>query len=278
MTEEKTLKTDMLNEKKIKRLEILVFSLLFVFYLLVATLYMYYANGIKMNYLFGADISRVFEDWTKFYTNHYRTSVHPLYVLFIYPEFFVLKLFGCSPYFAICLFIAFVSTMNSVLIYKILSKLNDNKKTWVTILFSALYALSFSTIQNSLICESFVCGAFSLLVMTYWAVSIKDKQLGFKDYLVFVLLFILSFSILATNIIIFLIFSFYLFDIKKTYYPYLNIARLHYYQVKINIPDNLKYPISFEYQDWGLKKQAKCSPHGWCAAELFLYLFDYDTF
>lgn len=69
-----------------------------------------------------------------------------------------------------------------------------------------------------------------------------------------------------------------LFDITKTYYPYLDIARLHYYKVKIDIPENLGYPISFEYQDWGLEKQAKCSPHGWSAAELFLYLMDYDSF
>ena len=61
-----------------------------------------------------------------------------------------------------------------------------------------------------------------------------------------------------------------LFDINKIYYPYIDIARLHYYGLKINLPTNLSYPISFEYQDWGLSKQAECSPHSWAAAELFL--------
>ena len=61
-----------------------------------------------------------------------------------------------------------------------------------------------------------------------------------------------------------------LFDINTCWYPYLEIARLHYHEKRINLPTNLNYPISFEYSN--------CYPHAWSSAELLLYLLEYDNF
>lgn len=52
-------------------------------------------------------------------------------------------------------------------------------------------------------------------------------------------------------------------------WPYRNWARLHYYQIKIDLPSNLSYPITHEDHEY---------PHAWTASEMFLYLIDYDTF
>jgi hypothetical protein len=51
-------------------------------------------------------------------------------------------------------------------------------------------------------------------------------------------------------------------------YPYLKIARYHFYKKKTDI-NYKKYPITYE---------SKLQLHGWHAAELLLYLYDYDTF
>lgn len=202
------------NHKKEKICTIVCFAALFCFYLFVGLLCSYYSNGIQMGYLFGTDSTRIFKDWTDFFANHYRTKVHPLYVLLIYPIILLLRLMGCDAYFAVALFVATISTLNSLFLFKTLKKLNFKQTTFCTLLFTLFYALCFASIQNSLICESFVCGTFSLIVMTFWAVSLYNKNLTIRDEITIVPMCILAFSMLSTNIFIFVIFSLFIFVFK----------------------------------------------------------------
>lgn len=198
-----------------KTIERVVFLLLFLVYFVVAYTFLYFLVWPKQSYIFNADHFRVFADWNTFAENHYRTKVHPLYVLFIYPIFSILKFLGAEAYFACVLFCATVSTVNTILVYKIIGKLTGRPHSLVTILTSLLFAFSFAVLDNTLKMESYAIGCLTLLAFWYWFVCNYQKELGWKDYLILVGLGVLTFSITLTNYAQFCIGLLFLFVFKK---------------------------------------------------------------
>lgn len=202
------------NHEK-KMLERVAFLLMFLIYFLIAYTFLYFLSTPKQGYIFNADHFRVFADWNIFEENHYRTKVHPLYVLFIYPIFSIIKFLGADPYFACVLFCAGVSTLNTILVYKIIGKLTGKPHSLVTILASLMFAFAFAVFDNTLKTESFAVGCLTLLTFWYWFVCNYKKELNWKDYLVLVGLGVLSISMTLTNYAQFCIGLCFLFIFKK---------------------------------------------------------------
>ena len=68
-----------------------------------------------------------------------------------------------------------------------------------------------------------------------------------------------------------------LFVFERNWFPHNDIKNLHYYQIRVVIPEGMKYPLSFEY-DSNISEYGKMSPCARTSSELFCYLLDYDSF
>lgn len=208
---EKVLFTD--KEKKL--MERLCFIGLFLVYFVFAFAYMYILKTPKQGYIFGADTHRVFNDWNKFTSDHYRTKVHPLYVILIYPIFAFFKFLGADAYFVAVLFNAVVTTTIVYLFYKILQRLSKDKPNVWLYLLTVLFAFSFSILDNTIKTESFAVGCLTLLLFWCWFVYNHDKQLRFKDYAILIILGMLAVSMTITNYMQFMIGVSFLFIFRK---------------------------------------------------------------
>lgn len=154
-----------MQPKKKKIITGICFGSLFLFYLLISFLYVYCLDSIHWDYLLGNDSPRVLADWTDFYANHYRTKVHPLYVFLIYPIIWILTFIGLDSVMAVITLTAFVATINTYLVYKIITKLLPNKYI-LSILITVFFGLSFTVLENLMIIESFTFSLFTILA--FW--------------------------------------------------------------------------------------------------------------
>src|SRR5574344_214168 len=97
----------MLNKYKDK---IMIFCIGFLIYFIIGCIISYYINGINFwNALFDLDTPRVFGDLAIKDFNHYRTAVHPLFVIFFQPIINILTKIIKNPYLAIITFQSFLS-------------------------------------------------------------------------------------------------------------------------------------------------------------------------
>ena len=104
-----------------------IFLIAFTFNLSLLFIVNIFSNHLVSNgVFFNADTARVYDDMTSFEANHYRTKVHPLFVLFTQPFVLVLKkIFGELN--AVVIFQAFIGALCVVLFYLILRKLNKRE-------------------------------------------------------------------------------------------------------------------------------------------------------
>lgn len=178
-------------------------------------------NSSQKDVFFGSDSWRVLQDWTKFDFNHYRTKVHPLYVLLIFPFTIILKYLFNSGEVACALFTAVMSVLNVFLMDRLLQKITKPtaKINFLRALFVLLYATLFVVFINAIIIESFLTGVVTLLLFWNYFVSIKNKELTTKNYVMLVVLGVLCFAIVATNIVHFAIGLLFLlvFNRKKSF-------------------------------------------------------------
>lgn len=203
------------SDQEKKKIERFIIICLFFIYFVVSYVFLYFLQVPKQGFIFNADHFRVFSDWNVFHENHYRTKVHPLYVLFIYPIFSIIKALGSDAYFACVIFCSVVSTLNSILIYKIIGKITGKPYSFITIFTSIMFAFSFAVFDNTLKTESFAVGCLTLLVFWYWFVCNYNKKLIWKDYLILIVLGVLTFSMTLTNFAQFCIGLLFLFLFKK---------------------------------------------------------------
>lgn len=214
-----------LTDDEIKLLRKSIFLILFVINLVISLLTTFFINGVQWDYFFGCDSPRILSDWTDFGYNHYRTKVHPLYVLLIFPIFKLLTTFGCSVYFAVGLFNALSITFCEILLYKILKKLGKDTSPFYYIILTVIYCISFSTIENLLVVESFAVASVSLLLFFDWFSSVYYKDLTLKDYAILAVMGVVCFSMVVTNIMIYVICVLcLLFRKKRTLIDYLKIG------------------------------------------------------
>ena len=122
-----------------KKTETVLFLFAFLFLVFITVLLVYnYAIDKNYNLLFDSDTARVIGDATIINTEHYRLSVHPLFVLFTQPIVFLIQGIVLNKNIAISILSALVSGLSTLYIYKILNKINkDNKKN--NIIISLIY-------------------------------------------------------------------------------------------------------------------------------------------
>ena len=197
-----------------KKIETKLFLFAFLFLAFVTVLLAYnYAIDQNYNLLFGSDTARVIGDATTIDANHYRLSVHPLFVLFVQPIVFILKGIVLNKNIAISILSALVSALSTLYIYKILNKINNkNKKT--NIIIALIYLFSFSNIIFTAGIETYNFAALFLIMMWYYFIN-KNDEYNKYSYIILIVFGILSFAFTITNCIIFLILLFILLISKK---------------------------------------------------------------
>ena len=201
-----------LSEKNV--IKIIFFSAFLLYMLLGIMLTYNYDFSNNYNLLFDADHKRVINDMTKIVENHYRTTVHPLFILIVQPVFYFVKGIVLNNMIAIIAILSFVSSLTAVYLYKILSLFSKDKlsKALITI----CYILSFSNYIFTAGIELYNIAVLFLIMLWYFFLKKNsEKEMQTDSTIILTALGILSLSITITNYIIFLIILFFLFISKK---------------------------------------------------------------
>lgn len=209
---------------KINPTTIQFFIFLFI-YISVGMCFTYYSFDFlstNFNTIFGADTPRVIVDFTQVAENHYRTEVHPLQLILIQP--FISFVGGFFHDIPMTIIIAqslagayVVALLNSTLY-------NFTLKKDLSLIFSAIYGVSFSAILFTAIPETYVFSAlFNILLWYYISLLLKNNvnKLSWANIFVLSLILLASFGVIMANAIItsisvlFLLASVYKLNLKK---------------------------------------------------------------
>ncbi len=146
-----------------------------------------------LNTWFEADIRRVYLNMIDKDSNHYRTSVHPLFSIFTNPIVTLLiKGFNLWPVAAVRLFNTFLSMVWTSLLY-LLFRIMD-KKLLDRILLTILGVISSTAIFWMTVSETYLLGSISILLVLILAISAEKKHVDQIWYFL-TSLFTLSFTI-----------------------------------------------------------------------------------
>ena len=194
------------NLIKANREEILkiikLFLIAFILNILLLFFINIFTNGTVNDAFLGADSLRAFDDLTNRVGNHYRTRVHPLFVIFTQPFVWMLKIIFSSPN-ATIIFQSFIGASCVILFYFNLKKLNKKNINLNPIL--AIFILSFSQIAFSSIFETYIFAEFTLLTMWLIGQNFVDKKLNYLNILTLIIVGVLAISITITNYFQFII-------------------------------------------------------------------------
>lgn len=112
---------------------------------------------------FEADSGRVFGDMTDRLGNHYRTKVHPLFVLLTHPPVMLLRvLTGASALTAARLFIAFLAGIWIILVFSLLRVFGCRRMD--ATIFAILGGVNASALFWTGVTETYLLGSISILV------------------------------------------------------------------------------------------------------------------
>ena len=203
-----------MNRKKFGCISL--FSFLFTVYFILGYILTYRLQSTKyFDYIFSADIPRVWEDMTNIYGNHYRTKVHPFFPIVIYPIYQIFKGIFLDDKIAFVVLYSLIGTFNCYIFYKILEKFELLK--YKKYLYTVVYGISFSSLIFSAIPETYLIATTFLLLLWNYAIDIKlsKREVTLKDYICLVLLGCMSYGITLTNFIQFMILFLYIFGDKK---------------------------------------------------------------
>ena len=192
----------------------MLFLTLFLLYFCIGIILSYYYNTANYwNVAFDMDCPRVLGDLSIINYNHYRASVHPLFIIIFQPLILLLTKFMSSSILAIIFLQSIISTISSFFIYKLLKKILNNSKKALLITF--IFALSSGQVLFTTQVETYIYAQFFLVLMWYYFFIIQNKEYRFLDYLIIVVFGILSLSITITNFIQFIIALLLLFLLNK---------------------------------------------------------------
>lgn len=195
-----------------KKTEIIIFCVSMVIFLTLGILLSYtfdFTNNF--NLLFQADSKRVIGDISSFFANHYRISVHPLFLIIMQPLFFIVNILTGTQMLSIILLSSLASSISVVYLYKILSMFSNN--ILVKILTLICYAFSFGNIVFTSGIEIYNFAALFLIILFYY--FIKDIKYKNVKNITFIALGVLSIAFTITNYIVFLIVMFVLIISKN---------------------------------------------------------------
>ena len=179
-----------------------IFTVVFALNLFLLSFVNLITNGTETDVFYGGDTPRVLQDMTMQEGLHYRTSVHPLFVILTQPFVRILgRVTGVIV--AAVIFEAAVGALSATLFYRLMQKLGASKKT--SLLATVILVLSFTQVAFNSIFETYVFSQFGLMVMWVIAAGLINKKLELKDYALLVIAGIFSLAFTLTNIVQFLI-------------------------------------------------------------------------
>ena len=202
---------DSLKTKKAEKL-LSIFSLFFCF---IMGLLISYNYNIKdnLNLLFDSDVKRVYGDAAMYFESHYRTIVHPLFVILIQPIISVLTGFTKNNIISYITISSVATSISVLYIYKILNKIKkDNKQN---IILSLIYLFSFANIIFTSIMEVYNIAALFLIITWYYYINRRDSLNSKYSYAFLIILGALNTGITITNVVIYFIILGVLFISKK---------------------------------------------------------------
>jgi len=179
-----------------------IFTIVFALNLFLLSFVNLITNGTETDVFYGGDTPRVLQDMTMQEGLHYRTSVHPLFVILTQPFIRLLGRFT-GVIVAAVIFEAAIGALSATLFYRFMQKLGVSKKTSLTA--TVILTLSFTQIAFNSIFETYVFSQFGLMVMWVIAAGLIDKKLELKDYALLAVAGIFSLAFTLTNIVQFLI-------------------------------------------------------------------------
>lgn len=195
-----------------KKKLIIIFTLSMFFCLIIGIMLSYNFEFItNFNLLFESDSSRVIGDMSEIGYYHYRLKVHPLFVLFTQPIYFLVKGLVLNRMLSLVIISSIVTSLTVVYIYKILSIYSNNEKIKILVIIS--YLLSFSNIIFTAGIEIYNIAVLFLVMLWYYILS--KKNFSKDSCIILILLGILSIAFTITNIVVFLIALFVLLIFKK---------------------------------------------------------------
>jgi 4-amino-4-deoxy-L-arabinose transferase-like glycosyltransferase len=200
-----------LNNKKIEKYLFIVSMIITSLLGLILTYNFEFNNNL--NLLFDSDTARVIGDASSYFYKHYRSIVHPLYILIIQPLCFILNGITMNRMISL-VFISSLSTSITVLyIYKILNTIKNNPKQ--NLIISLIYLFSFGNIIFTSGIEVYNIAVMFIVLLWYYYIIKRNKSFDKYSYIILILLGISTAAITITNFIIFFIILGLLFITKK---------------------------------------------------------------
>ena len=179
-----------------------IFSFVFALNLFLLSFVNLITNGTETDVFYGGDTPRVLQDMTLQDGLHYRTSVHPLFVILTQPFVRIIgKITGVVV--AAVIFEALIGALSATLFYRFMQKLKVSKKT--SLLATIILTFSFTQVAFNSIFETYAFSQFGLMLMWVIATGLVDKKLELKDYALLVIAGMGSLAFTLTNIVQFLI-------------------------------------------------------------------------
>ena len=138
---------------KDRKIEGLIFIFFFIVYLTLGMFLSYFSDLTTNDIIFGSDINRVEADLGDVFRNHYRTKVHPLFVLFFQPIVLILNGLISNTTLTCIILSSIVSAISVIIIYKTGTLYNISTK--YKIIISLVFGFTFSNIVFSAIIETY---------------------------------------------------------------------------------------------------------------------------
>lgn len=183
---------------KDKRNKLILFLSFFLLYFILGIIFSEYFKTTELyNVFFGSDTKRVVEDLILRVGNHYRASVHPLFVILFQPIIKIIVLILRNKIISIITFQSLLNAGSICLIYSLNEKIKLNKI--VNIVLTLIFGLSFANIFFSMTIETYIFAQFFLILLFYFTYLRKDKELSEKDFIILSILGIFSLGITITN-------------------------------------------------------------------------------
>ena len=194
------------NDNRINKNESkLFFSFFLLLYFVIAFTLMYlYNTGKYCNVLFDMDTRRAFSDMAVRAANHYRVTVHPLYVIINQPIVYLLKKVLMNDMICVALLESFVGSFcvfifNKIYLYKY-------KKCLLVYIHMCVitfaFGVGFSQLVFSTMPETYIEAClFALLGWYFFIKQDFNEEIDIKKYVLLFILGILSLSAILTNYI-----------------------------------------------------------------------------
>lgn len=193
---------------------IILFLLLCLFYFSLGIIFTYFLNSSdKFNLFFGSDSHRVLMDLTVRYADHYRTSVHPLFVIMFQPIVKLLSFIIKDKLIIVLLLQSSLSAASIVVLNKLLQKVNNNKK--ISTILTIIFAISFSQIIFNSTIETYAFAQIFLILLIYYGFNNLDKKIDCKEFIILNILGVISVGITITNYFIYCLVILFLTIFKK---------------------------------------------------------------